>query len=246
MNQEKPRMFIAEDSSIAQLYELMFSSQFGITTAETGREAWALVNQHPRFDVAIIDVVMPNENAEQGMEEIETTGLRLIDHMLSTAKCKRFLILTARHALSDQIEQLMRGRGFHRYLLKRDATDQSIREAITELMKEHMSIEDCPTGEWRRSVRSEMGTLAREVADALPNAQRLCSALCSLKHALAQVQGIGRSDSESKGLLKELHDFVSLHIIVDTSADPHVISAARSVQSAIEELWARSKAYKIE
>jgi CheY-like chemotaxis protein len=104
----KPKMFIAEDSpTLLPLLARLFDNEFDVVEADSGSDALAKISLGGPFDIAIMDMVMPVENMELGLEDAGETGLRLIDLMLKEALCSRFVILTVRWNLEERLSTLI-------------------------------------------------------------------------------------------------------------------------------------------
>ena len=133
MSTPKPTMFIAEDSRIATLYERMFNQEFDVTVAQTGGEAFRTAADHGPFNVCIIDIIMPVESDAFSLADADTTGLRLIEYLVTQHKAERFLVLTVRWDVKDEVAELLRGH-HHALLLKGDTNTDEIRDKVRQLM----------------------------------------------------------------------------------------------------------------
>ena len=134
MTDQRPTMFVAEDSNIASLYEALFGKEYAVTVAQTGEEAFALAGESAGFDISLIDIIMPVENDDLSMDDTHTTGLRLIKYMIDHKRCDRFVVLTVRWDIEDKLTDIIAGRAHYDLLLKTQANEDMIRSSITKLM----------------------------------------------------------------------------------------------------------------
>ncbi len=133
MSTPKPTMLIAEDSLIADWYNRMFGEQFDVTVARTGVEAFRVASEHARFDICIIDIIMPVESPDRSLQDADTTGLRLIEYLLRNRKAKRILVLTVRGDVKVQVDELV-GECRHAFLCKVDTCTDEILATVQQLM----------------------------------------------------------------------------------------------------------------
>jgi CheY-like chemotaxis protein len=136
MTESKPSMLVAEDSDIAALYKELFGNEFAVTVAQTGEEAFASVDESQGFDISIVDIIMPVENEARTLCEADTTGLRLIEYLISQRKCGRFVVITVRWDIAEELSNLIAGSASYVLLLKTQADEETIRSGIAKLMSE--------------------------------------------------------------------------------------------------------------
>ena len=136
MADEKPRMLIVEDSSMIKLLEDLFRDRFDVTAARNGAEACGEMKDGNRFDVAIVDCIMPVESSDRSLADTQATGLRVIRRLLENGLCSRFLVLTVRWDIEDDLARLFAGRekAKYRLLLKSDTKDDEIVETVHALI----------------------------------------------------------------------------------------------------------------
>jgi CheY-like chemotaxis protein len=133
---EKPTIFIAEDSTLLKQFEADFRGKFAVVSAQTGIEAFALIDKFEHFDICLLDVVMPVESSEMPGEKAMSTGLRLIEHLLLKKKTERLVVVTVRSNVSEEILQMTRDKAKCIVLHKRDVEPKDIRQAVDKLMAE--------------------------------------------------------------------------------------------------------------
>lgn len=126
-------MLIAEDSNIAKQLELKFADRFKVIVARNGREAFGQVERHDRFDICIVDIIMPIETGDLDLRAADETGIRLIEEIVAKRKCERFLVLTVRWDVKERIEKMMEQSMRCRVLLKQEANADTITEAVDDL-----------------------------------------------------------------------------------------------------------------
>lgn len=135
MSAPKPSMLIAEDSEIAEQLQILFADRFEVVLARDGSEAFAEVECHERFDICLLDIIMPIEKGDLDLRAADETGIRLIQEIVAKRKCGRFLVLTVRWDVEETIEQMMDRSMCCRVLLKQEADADSITQAVDELMQ---------------------------------------------------------------------------------------------------------------
>jgi len=126
-------MLIAEDSNIAQQLELLFAHRFEVIVARNGREAFGEVARHKRFDICIVDIIMPIETEDLGLRDADETGIRLIKEIVAKRKCGRIVVLTVRWDVKKRIVQMMDQSMCCRVLLKQEADADTITKAVDDL-----------------------------------------------------------------------------------------------------------------
>ena len=100
----------------------MFSHRFETVTAANGQAVLAAVERIGHFDVALMDIVMPIESDELKLEDSSTTGLRLIKRMIKGGVCKRFVVVTVRWDLEEEIQDLQKDGAVLELLVKQHIT----------------------------------------------------------------------------------------------------------------------------
>jgi CheY-like chemotaxis protein len=107
MPDTKRRILIVEDAEgIASLYEQLLKDQYDLTICHSGREAQALIDQEKKFDMTIIDIVLPPEEEGLTLDDCQSTGLRLMNAMLRREMCSRFYVITVLKDAKPNVEKL--------------------------------------------------------------------------------------------------------------------------------------------
>jgi len=135
MMTKKPTMLIAEDSdTLAPLFVNLFSDDFDVVLAQDGAQAVAIIDKTDRFDVCVIDCIMPVESPKLALADADETGLRLIRYILERQKCSRFVVLSIRWDLEEKLESIIPDRTAWTLLLKQDTDSDGIRTAVARLI----------------------------------------------------------------------------------------------------------------
>ena len=227
------KLFVAEDSRMARSYRNLFSAEYDVVIAETGREAWELIAQHGPFDISIIDIVMP---VEVPNENCERTGLRLINHMLETKMGKRFVVLTARHDIGGDILTTVGGRGVYSYLLKAEVDERSLRSAVSDLMQDaHGELQE-PSSGWLRNIKDEMESLVDKLNGLLPAADEIEAHLRALELLLKQVNSADTRKPDMEQVLVDLTLIISRQIIWKKAGGTPIVMLAKDLRASIDVL----------
>ena len=134
MNSSKKRMFIVEDSDLAEMYGDIFGDSFQTVIAKNGEEALHLARGSEQFDIAIIDMIMPVEDESLALEDQAETGLRVMNFLIAEKKCSRFLVITVRWDTEDLLRQRMRDRADYTVLLKSETDRDEIVKSVDRLL----------------------------------------------------------------------------------------------------------------
>lgn len=76
------------------LHEWFLREKFVCIVCDTGFEAREVIESGRVFDLVITDIVIPIEDTELTLDDVWTTGIRLIIMMLEKGTCKRFYVCT--------------------------------------------------------------------------------------------------------------------------------------------------------
>jgi CheY-like chemotaxis protein len=140
-DEARPRMLIAEDSSLGELLVATFETPFDVTLVKDEFEARQEIDETAQllaegkncaFDVCIFDVIMPPDDAYQDSEE--DTGLRLIQTALAKQVCRSAVVLTVRWDVAERLGELFNGSVFHKLLLKQKSETEQIETAVNEAL----------------------------------------------------------------------------------------------------------------
>ncbi|GEM_PF-1425307 len=94
----RPRVLIIDDEpNIRQVYATLLSEDFAVETARDGAEALAIIRRGPRFDVIVSDLMMPDMDAAQLMEQMLA---------MEPAMLERFILYTG-GAVSERARRLV-------------------------------------------------------------------------------------------------------------------------------------------
>jgi CheY-like chemotaxis protein len=128
-------MLVAEDSEgLAEMIASSFCQSFTVAVARTGREAVAIIDGRPGFDICLVDVVMPPESPGMSLADAMTTGIRIVRRMIDTGKCRRFLVVTVRHDVEATLKATIGDSAHWKVLLKQTSGPEDLRAAVEELM----------------------------------------------------------------------------------------------------------------
>jgi len=106
-NQKKKILIVEDAIGIARGYETSLSkSGYDATICRNGTEAQSLIDRGKKFDLAILDIVLPVEDPRYTLTECQDTGVRLINQMIGKEICRRFYVITVRSSLQNRIERL--------------------------------------------------------------------------------------------------------------------------------------------
>ena len=133
---DKPRMLVAEDASgvLSKLKDL-FTAKFDVVAAATGRDVLAVMKQRAPFVVALMDIVMPVEDEARNLADAGSTGLRLMERMIAEGVCSRFVVVSVRWDLEEQIRGLEKRGAVIEFLVKQQITgSDEIEEAVNRVV----------------------------------------------------------------------------------------------------------------
>ncbi len=124
----RPRILVVDDETTTRisLAEVLKLEGYEVDTAASGEEALTLINEHPPFNLTILDLKMP------GMD-----GLELTKAVQTRSPETVIILLTAFGTLETAIEAIRRGA--HDYLLKPCPVPQileSVRKGLTKQQRE--------------------------------------------------------------------------------------------------------------
>lgn len=104
----KPKILIVEDAvGVATLYRELLDDTYDITISHNGKQAQSLIDAGSKFDLAIVDMVLPPEDLDKfRLADCHKTGLRLLKSMLNNNVCSRFYVITVFKDLEGEVEEL--------------------------------------------------------------------------------------------------------------------------------------------
>jgi len=107
---EKNKILIIEDAkgtAIGYKGLLCNAGYNDITICHTGAEVQLLIDKGEKFDLSIVDIMLPAEDPEKyTLAECQETGVRLIRKMIDKDTCRRFYVITVRGSLRSGVERL--------------------------------------------------------------------------------------------------------------------------------------------
>lgn len=106
---KKKKIVVVEDAKgIARGYKILLQQlDYDVTVRLSGEDVQNLVDKGHKFDLAIMDVVLPLEDLKNlKLEDCQETGLRLMESMIENNTCRRFYVITVRNDLKERIEML--------------------------------------------------------------------------------------------------------------------------------------------
>jgi CheY-like chemotaxis protein len=124
------RMLIAEDSDLRDMFRELFAASFEVVTAQNEGEAGDKIASEPKFDVAIIDVIMPVENPADDEDE---TGLRIMKRLIDTGKCRNFVVLSVRWDVAERVRAIAAGKAQAVVLSKRETDPDDLIKHVSQL-----------------------------------------------------------------------------------------------------------------
>ena len=108
----KKRILIVEDAEdIARGYQTILEREgkgkYDVTVCLTGEEVQRLIDEKQKFDIVVMDIMMPAENLKKHtLEDCHSTGLRLVKQMVKKHICRRFYVITVRPDLKHNLEKI--------------------------------------------------------------------------------------------------------------------------------------------
>lgn len=139
MASNRPKLFIAEDSAVAELYEIRYSDTYELVVAQDGRQARKLLSEHESFDLCLLDIVMPVEDAAQPASEAKNTGLRLLKIILEQRKSRRILVVTVRQEVEAEVRRMCEGRAAC-IVLHKKLGDSPVEESLARLLNDEVPV----------------------------------------------------------------------------------------------------------
>ena len=134
------RIIIVEDAKIlaANYKETLEKEGYDVTVCHKGEEVQSLIDHGERFDLAIMDVVLPSEDPQRyALADCYTTGLRLSKQMINKDICTRFYVITVRSSLKSEFETLCEEkRAILKFEGKLDFEPKNLIENVAELLRQ--------------------------------------------------------------------------------------------------------------
>ena len=112
-----PKILIVEDATgVASMYKTLLKEKYkspdSIVICKSGEDTQKLIENGLRFDLTLMDIVLPPEDLEKfRLEDCGETGLRLINNMLTCNTCQRFYVITVLKEMQARVEELCKGKG---------------------------------------------------------------------------------------------------------------------------------------
>ena len=107
MPDTKRRILIVEDAEgIASLYAQLLGDQYDLTICHLGMEAQSLIEEEAKFDMTIMDIVLPPEKKGLTLADCQGTGFRLMSAMIRRGMCSRFYVITVLKDANPEVEKL--------------------------------------------------------------------------------------------------------------------------------------------
>lgn len=108
MEKAKPKILVVEDAIYLALnYKEILGDGYDIQICHTGKEVVALIEGNCKFDLTIMDIVLPSEDLDNySLEDCHRTGIRLIEKMLNNKACNRFYVITGIKKSRIDIDEL--------------------------------------------------------------------------------------------------------------------------------------------
>jgi DNA-binding response OmpR family regulator len=105
---EKKKILIIEDAkgTAAGYKTILAKGDYDVTIYSSGKPG-PFINKGKKFDLAIVDIVLPPEDLEKyKLQDCQETGLRLMETMIANNTCPRFYVITVRNTLRSRVEKL--------------------------------------------------------------------------------------------------------------------------------------------
>lgn len=135
---EARRILIVEDSrGTASGYRELLEREgagYDCTVCITGIEAVEVIDSGMRFDLAVMDIILPPEDGEKALEESHETGLRLMEMMIEKGTCRRFYVITVSGKQKVEIERICKGRAVFLFECKYDNEPSMFTVNVAELL----------------------------------------------------------------------------------------------------------------
>lgn len=138
-NKDKQIVVIEDAKGIADGYKAILEKagyNVSILGRLTLREIQTFVDEGRKFDLAILDIVLPVEDEEQlELVHCQETGLRLIERLVESGICCRFYVITVRSTLRSQVERLCEEKkAALNFVYKLDYEPEKLLESVEELL----------------------------------------------------------------------------------------------------------------
>ena len=135
----KHQILIVEDAvGVALLYEKVLSDDYEITVCHSGVEVQALIEQSKKFDLTIMDILLPPEDMKKfSLEDCQKTGLRLMEAMIRNGTCSRFYVVTGMKDLRSEVERICQSAGIiYEFHYKLDSEPDELNDNVKVLLKQ--------------------------------------------------------------------------------------------------------------
>lgn len=136
---KKMNLLIIEDADgIAKAYKeiLKTDENLDLMIANSGLAVQSLINKGEKFDLAIVDIMVPVEDNEKySLSDGHETGLRLINNMINKDICRRFYIITVLEDIEGRIKSLCKGKAVFIFEDKISHEPEELLTNVQELLK---------------------------------------------------------------------------------------------------------------
>jgi hypothetical protein len=120
---------------------------YGINICLLGEEVQALIDKKEKFDLAIIDIVLPAENLKKfELVDCQETGLRLMESMIENDICHRFYVITMVKKLRARVKQLCKGRAVYKFEDKLSYEPEGFAANVAKLIVESVPVHTIENG----------------------------------------------------------------------------------------------------
>jgi CheY-like chemotaxis protein len=134
----RPNILVVEDAEgIADLYVELLEDDYCVRVCNGGRQVRSVIDQGCKFDLAIMDIVLPPEDPDrQKLEDCQETGIRLIKNMIENEVCRRFYVITVLKGERQRVEQLCKSNNVVcKFEYKLDYKPEKLLENVAELLR---------------------------------------------------------------------------------------------------------------
>jgi CheY-like chemotaxis protein len=146
VDSQKKKIIIVEDAKgVAHGYKSILEvAGYDVTVCLTGKEAQGLIDREEKFDLAIVDVMLPPEDLDKyTLNDALDTGLRLIAQMIKNGICHRFYAITVRGDVGSELEEICSKSSAYIYEDKIDYQPENLLDRVQELLSKDIPDGDC-------------------------------------------------------------------------------------------------------
>ncbi len=135
-NKGKKIIIVEDAKGIARGYKTILErAGYDVIVCLNGKEAQSLIDEDRKFDIAIMDIMLPPENLDKyTLAECQGTGLRFVEQMIKKSMCHRFYVITVLRDVRDRLEKICNGKAVYKYEDKISHEPEKLVKNIAELL----------------------------------------------------------------------------------------------------------------